>query len=211
MNGSTLVSTAELSRQLSSWRVFDCRHDLAKPRLGEQQYLEGHIPGALFASLDRDLSAPKNGTNGRHPLPDPKAFVDWMGRQGLKTLEALRRPVAQDRGQDRDHQQQHERRDRHGQQRALVALKDVDRREHDRAEDHQREDVQERLRDQRSEHNREVLTGPAGAPGDDHRARRLPQPGGQGRGHQHSDECPLQRVAHPDTRFGERGGQDRVP
>ena len=57
MNGSTLVSTAELSRQLSSWRVFDCRHDLAKPRLGEQQYLEGHIPGALFASLDRDLSA----------------------------------------------------------------------------------------------------------------------------------------------------------
>ena len=56
MSGSTLVSTGELAANLRKWRVFDCRHDLAKPELGEQQYREGHIPGALFAHLDRDLS-----------------------------------------------------------------------------------------------------------------------------------------------------------
>ena len=64
--------------------MFDCRHDLMKPALGEQQYAEAHIPGALFAHMDRDLSAPKNGKNGRHPLPDPATFVAWLGKQGLK-------------------------------------------------------------------------------------------------------------------------------
>ena len=59
MNGFTLVSTQALSGNLGRWRVFDCRHDLAQPALGEAQYRERHIPGALFASLDRDLSAPK--------------------------------------------------------------------------------------------------------------------------------------------------------
>ena len=81
---NTLVSTAELAAHLGSWRVFDCRHDLAKPELGGEQYREAHIPGALFASLDRDLSAPKTGSNGRHPLPDAKAFGAWLGRQGLR-------------------------------------------------------------------------------------------------------------------------------
>jgi thiosulfate/3-mercaptopyruvate sulfurtransferase len=80
----SLVSTADLAANLASWRVFDCRHDLAKPELGEQQYRESHIPGALFASLDRDMSAPKTGRNGRHPLPDPEVFATWLGRQGLK-------------------------------------------------------------------------------------------------------------------------------
>ena len=80
---STLVDTGQLEKHLSSWRLFDCRHDLGKPQLGEQQYGEAHIPGALFAHLDRDLSAPKTGTNGRHPLPDPGAFIAWLGQQGL--------------------------------------------------------------------------------------------------------------------------------
>jgi thiosulfate/3-mercaptopyruvate sulfurtransferase len=84
MSGSTLVSTEELGHKLSAWRLFDCRHDLARPELGEAQYREAHLPGALFAHLDRDLSAPKDGTNGRHPLPDPGAFIAWLGQQGLK-------------------------------------------------------------------------------------------------------------------------------
>ena len=78
----TLVSTAELAAH-PQWRVFDCRHDLAKPDLGEQQYREAHIPGALFAHLDRDLSAAKTGRNGRHPLPDPQHFLKWIGAAGL--------------------------------------------------------------------------------------------------------------------------------
>ena len=64
--------------------MFDCRHDLAKPDWGAGEYAKAHIPGALFAHLDRDLSAPKSGTNGRHPLPDPAVFAVWLGRQGLK-------------------------------------------------------------------------------------------------------------------------------
>jgi thiosulfate/3-mercaptopyruvate sulfurtransferase len=85
---SALVSTGELSRH-PEWRVFDCRHDLGKPELGGQQYREGHVPGALFAHLDRDLSAPKSGKNGRHPLPDPQAFIAWLGSQGLKASDTV--------------------------------------------------------------------------------------------------------------------------
>ncbi|HKI63527.1 MAG TPA: sulfurtransferase [Burkholderiales bacterium] len=83
MTHSCLVSSDELARH-PEWRLFDCRHDLAKPYLGEQQYAQAHIRGALFAHLDRDLSAPPNGRNGRHPLPDPASFVAWLGRQGLR-------------------------------------------------------------------------------------------------------------------------------
>jgi thiosulfate/3-mercaptopyruvate sulfurtransferase len=85
---SPLVSTADLARH-PEWRVFDCRHDLGKPELGEQQYREGHVPGALFAHLDRDLSAPKSGKNGRHPLPDSATFVAWLGAQGLKPTDTV--------------------------------------------------------------------------------------------------------------------------
>lgn len=79
---NTLVSTDELA-QHPEWRIFDCRHDLAQPALGEQQYLEAHIPGAVFAHLDRDLSGPTTGANGRHPLPEARSFAAWLGRQGV--------------------------------------------------------------------------------------------------------------------------------
>jgi len=84
MSSNTLVSTEQLQQNLASWRVFDCRHDLAKPDLGEQQYREAHIPGALFAHLDRDLSARRENRGGRHPLPYPGAFLAWLGQQGLR-------------------------------------------------------------------------------------------------------------------------------
>jgi thiosulfate/3-mercaptopyruvate sulfurtransferase len=84
MSLTTLVSTEQLVQRLEDWRIFDCRHDLAQPQLGEQQYAEAHIPGALFAHLDRDLSAPRDGRNGRHPLPYSGAFIAWLGQQGLR-------------------------------------------------------------------------------------------------------------------------------
>jgi thiosulfate/3-mercaptopyruvate sulfurtransferase len=86
---TTLVSTEELARHLNDWRLFDCRHDLARPELGEQEYREAHIPGALFAHLDRDLSAPKSGSNGRHPLPEPDSFSAWLGRAGLRPKDQV--------------------------------------------------------------------------------------------------------------------------
>lgn len=85
---NALTSSEELAAH-PEWRVFDCRHDLANPALGEQQYLEAHIPGALFAHLDRDLSAPMTGRNGRHPLPEAKTFIAWLGRQGLKPTDTV--------------------------------------------------------------------------------------------------------------------------
>ena len=85
---NALVSTAELAAN-PGWRVFDCRHDLFKPELGAQQYREGHIPGALFAGMEHDLSGPKTGANGRHPLPSLESFTAWMGRQGLKPSDAI--------------------------------------------------------------------------------------------------------------------------
>jgi thiosulfate/3-mercaptopyruvate sulfurtransferase len=78
-----LVSTQELADHLGEWRIFDCRHDLAKPELGAQQYRQAHISGALFADLDRDLSAPKTGRNGRHPLPPPDEFLQFVEKSGL--------------------------------------------------------------------------------------------------------------------------------
>lgn len=85
MSLRTLVSADELAAHLGdpSWRVFDCRHDLANPALGEQAYRETHIPNAQFLHLDRDLSGPTTGKNGRHPLPDPAALAEKLGRCGV--------------------------------------------------------------------------------------------------------------------------------
>jgi thiosulfate/3-mercaptopyruvate sulfurtransferase len=80
---TTLASTEELARH-PGWRVFDCRHELGQPELGAAQYREAHLPGTVYAHLDRDLSAPKTGTNGRHPLPEPEVFAAWLGAQGLR-------------------------------------------------------------------------------------------------------------------------------
>jgi thiosulfate/3-mercaptopyruvate sulfurtransferase len=85
---SPLVSTEELARH-PQWRVFDCRHDLSKPDWGAQEYAKAHIPGAFIAHLDRDLSAPQSGRNGRHPLPEPATFAAWLGKQGLESADTV--------------------------------------------------------------------------------------------------------------------------
>ena len=81
----TLVSAQELAAHLNdpSWRVFDCRHDLARPETGEQAYREAHLPHAQFLHLDRDLSARPTGRNGRHPLPEPAALAAKLGQCGV--------------------------------------------------------------------------------------------------------------------------------
>jgi thiosulfate/3-mercaptopyruvate sulfurtransferase len=82
---TTLISSAELSEHLgqADWAILDCRFELADPAAGGRAYLEGHIPGALYCSLDRDLSGPKSGRNGRHPLPDIDAFTETVGAWGI--------------------------------------------------------------------------------------------------------------------------------
>lgn len=85
MNLSTLVSCELLAAHLDDpqWRVFDCRHLLSDVGYGARAYAEGHLPGASFLHLDRDLSAPMNGRNGRHPLPDPRQLADRLGAAGV--------------------------------------------------------------------------------------------------------------------------------
>ena len=63
--------------------VIDCRFDLMDPEAGRRAYLEGHIPEARFADLNRDLSAPVTPTSGRHPLPSPDQFLAVLNRLGV--------------------------------------------------------------------------------------------------------------------------------
>ena len=64
------------------YQFVDCRWELGKPERGRELYLAGHIPGASFLDLDRDLSAPP-GDRGRHPLPEPDAFAAAASRAGI--------------------------------------------------------------------------------------------------------------------------------
>lgn len=81
----TLISTTELADRLGAADlvVCDVRFDLAQPDWGDAQYRAGHVPGAVFVHLDRDLSAPKTGRNGRHPLPTPEQAAATFGRLGI--------------------------------------------------------------------------------------------------------------------------------
>lgn len=79
-----LISPAELVGINTELLVVDCRHDLMNPDAGARAYAEGHLPGAAFLHLDRDLSAPLNGRNGRHPLPEPSQFAELLASLGAK-------------------------------------------------------------------------------------------------------------------------------
>jgi len=63
--------------------ILDCRHDLARPDWSDRAYAEGHIPGAMQAHLDRDLSSPIGPQTGRHPLPDVAKLAETLGRWGI--------------------------------------------------------------------------------------------------------------------------------
>ena len=62
----------------------DCRWELGRPDRGRELYLEGHIPGASFLDVERELSAPPGGPDGgRHPLPSSEDFAVAAGRAGI--------------------------------------------------------------------------------------------------------------------------------
>jgi thiosulfate/3-mercaptopyruvate sulfurtransferase len=95
-----LVSAGQLAAELAGPDapvVLDCRWSLAggADRAG---YERGHLPGAVFMDLDRDLSAPpgRERRGGRHPLPDPGAFEAAMRRAGVRGDRPV---VAYDQGE----------------------------------------------------------------------------------------------------------------
>ncbi len=63
--------------------LLDTRFNLANPEAGEQDYLLGHIPGAHYVHLDRDLCGTKTGRNGRHPLPHLDTWQATLTRWGI--------------------------------------------------------------------------------------------------------------------------------
>ena len=86
MTYSTLISAAELADHLDdpAWAIVDCRFSLDDTERGRRDYRVSHIPGAVYAHLDEDLSSPViTGQTGRHPLPDPHAFARTLGGWGI--------------------------------------------------------------------------------------------------------------------------------
>lgn len=75
--------------------VLDCRFSLQAPDKGLQDYLTGHVPGARYADLDRDLSSPRGEHGGRHPLPAPESFALFASRA---CIGATTHVVAYDEG-----------------------------------------------------------------------------------------------------------------
>ncbi|WP_221054367.1 sulfurtransferase [Methylomonas koyamae] len=81
MTYTTLVSAAALAANLDHphWRIFDCRFSLADTAAGYKSYRQSHIPGAVYADLNKDLSSPVQAYTGRHPLPNFELLAAKLG------------------------------------------------------------------------------------------------------------------------------------
>ena len=88
----TLVSCAQLAEAIAAaddsvaanLRIVDCRFDLGDTGAGRSAYARSHIPGAVYAHLDEDMSGPiVPGRTGRHPLPDAPLFARTVARLGI--------------------------------------------------------------------------------------------------------------------------------
>lgn len=85
MKWTTLVGVDELAGALGNeeLRIVDARFALMDPLAGRSAYQESHLPGAVHADLNRDLSDLTRAGEGRHPLPDSAAFVRKLGEWGI--------------------------------------------------------------------------------------------------------------------------------
>ena len=82
MSNAMLLEPAELLAGHDAV-VFDCRFSLADPEEGRELYRQGHIPGARYLDLNRDLAGPVGKYGGRHPLPDPATFAATLAGCGV--------------------------------------------------------------------------------------------------------------------------------
>lgn len=85
MHWTTLVSAEELIAALGQpgLAIIDARASLADPLQGDRDYAVAHIPGAVHANLERDLSDHSRKGHGRHPLPDAHTFCRWLELWGI--------------------------------------------------------------------------------------------------------------------------------
>lgn len=85
MTQGPLIDARGLAQRLDdpAWIVVDCRFNLLEPTAGRTAYAAGHVPGARYADLDRDLAKPPLPSEGRHPLPTLESFAATLGAWGL--------------------------------------------------------------------------------------------------------------------------------
>lgn len=86
MSYTTIISIQDLGSHLSDpqWVILDCRFYLTDAGQGEREYLQAHIPGAVYAHLERDLCGEIiPGKTGRHPLPMVEAAEETFSRLGI--------------------------------------------------------------------------------------------------------------------------------
>lgn len=83
----SVVSASWLLEHLDDPQVTiaDCRFSLADPELGLVQYRTGHIQGAYYLDLNRDLSSPVGQHGGRHPLPNPDELANKLSAMGVNS------------------------------------------------------------------------------------------------------------------------------
>lgn len=96
---TTFVEPKDVVARLEdpSWVVVDCRHMLADFDAGRKMYEESHIPGAFFADVENELSGPKSGVNGRHPMPTAARFAEFLRKLGVDESSQI---IAYDAGGD---------------------------------------------------------------------------------------------------------------
>lgn len=83
---TTLISAADLNQHVgeADWAIIDCRFSLGNTELGRRNYQQGHIPRALYAHLDENLSGPIiPGETGRHPLPQVEVLAETLAKWGI--------------------------------------------------------------------------------------------------------------------------------
>ena len=84
-----LITSEQLKTQLSKVVIFDCRFNLMNKSLGQEQYRVGHIPGAYFLDLEKDLCGKAETHGGRHPLPDTEELCKKLRRAGVNQLSTI--------------------------------------------------------------------------------------------------------------------------
>ncbi len=85
MNWTTLIDPQDLAAELgnSDLRIVDARFSLADPTQSRPAYERSHIPHAVYADLNQDLSDLRKTGQGRHPLPDDDDFIRKLGQWGI--------------------------------------------------------------------------------------------------------------------------------
>lgn len=80
-----IITPAELKIKLETNEtvVIDVRSNLKNPDAGDEAYVKGHIPGAHYLHLEKDLSGTVEKHGGNHPLPNIDELANKFGEMGI--------------------------------------------------------------------------------------------------------------------------------